>query len=198
MRKDLTKRLLAEAIKELSKVKNLNKITIKDICDYCECNHSTFYYHFADKDDLIEWIIKTDIEDHFNKVDTEIWTNNTYHLLCTFQKHCAFYRQCLTMNTHNSLPKLINDINQRAITQYLDNRLGSQQISEEARNFFIHFWSAAFSDTNIRYIMDDAATAPEKMLQYYYNFTEPVLDMVIQNFIDTDRSKGMKPISAKE
>lgn len=198
MKKDMTKKLLAQSLKELSRTRQLEKISIREICECCECNHSTFYYHFADKDDLIEWIIRTDIEDHFTRVDTQVWTNNTYHLLCVFQKDCEFYRQCLQLNTYNSLRKLISDVNRRAVSEFLNNHTGSEVISDEAREFFITFWSAAFTETNIRYIMDGAKTDPKKMLQYYYNFSEPALGNVIRNFIETAHSEGMEPIKEGE
>jgi len=38
------------------KEKPLDKITIKDICDGCHMNRQTFYYHFMDIYDLIEWM----------------------------------------------------------------------------------------------------------------------------------------------
>ncbi len=51
-----TKRALALSLKKRLKEKPLDKITIKDICDGCGVNRQTFYYHFQDIYDLIEWI----------------------------------------------------------------------------------------------------------------------------------------------
>lgn len=194
MRQDRTKKLFADALKQLSKTKQLEKVTIKDICTMCECNHSTFYYHFSDKDELIEWILKTEIEDHFNDVDLHIWTNNTYHLLSVFQKDCEFYRQCLSLNTHNSLRRLIYNINQRAVRTWLDTRLKGTPLSEEARNFFVLYVSAGFSETNIRYIEEGAKTSPKKMLEHYYDFSEPFLEDILERFVAHDSGTGMDPI----
>ncbi len=51
-----TKRALALSLKQRLKEKPLDKITIKDICEGCGVNRQTFYYHFQDIYDLIEWI----------------------------------------------------------------------------------------------------------------------------------------------
>ena len=127
-------------------------------------------------------------------MDVKVWTNNTYHLLCTLKRDCAFYKQCLKLNTHNNLRKLIHDVNCRAVEEYLDRQLAGRKLSEEAREFFVSFLSSAFTETNINYILEDARVTPEKMLQYYYNFTEPALLTVLQKFIESDSGEGMKPV----
>ena len=53
---DITKRALATSLKKLLSQKELTKIAIKDITDDCGVKRQTFYYHFADVYDLIEWI----------------------------------------------------------------------------------------------------------------------------------------------
>ena len=51
-----TKQALAESLKRLLTTKPLNKITITDITEECAISRMTFYYHFRDIYDLIEWI----------------------------------------------------------------------------------------------------------------------------------------------
>lgn len=52
-----TKRALAASLKKILAVKPLNKITVVDIVSDCEVNRQTFYYHFRDIYDLMEWIL---------------------------------------------------------------------------------------------------------------------------------------------
>ena len=51
----ITKRALETSLKNLLLQKPLNKITISDIAKDCGINRMTFYYHFKDIYDLIEW-----------------------------------------------------------------------------------------------------------------------------------------------
>ena len=53
---NITKKALAEALKELMEEKSFEKINIGDICEKCEMNRKSFYYHFKDKYDLVNWI----------------------------------------------------------------------------------------------------------------------------------------------
>ena len=51
----VTKRALEASLKNLLLKKPLEKITINDITEDCGINRMTFYYHFKDIYDLIEW-----------------------------------------------------------------------------------------------------------------------------------------------
>lgn len=50
-----TKRALEASLKNLLAQKPLDKITINDIATDCGINRMTFYYHFKDIYDLVEW-----------------------------------------------------------------------------------------------------------------------------------------------
>ena len=50
-----TKRALEDSLKRMLLKKSLDKITISDIAEDCGINRMTFYYHFKDIYDLVEW-----------------------------------------------------------------------------------------------------------------------------------------------
>ena len=56
----INKRALSASLKNLLLQKPLSKITINDIAEDCGINRMTFYYHFKDIYDLIEWNCEED------------------------------------------------------------------------------------------------------------------------------------------
>ena len=52
---DTTKRALEESLKHMLLKKPLDKISISDITNDCGISRMTFYYHFKDIYDLVEW-----------------------------------------------------------------------------------------------------------------------------------------------
>lgn len=52
----ITKRALAASLKKLLAEKALDRITVTDLTEDCGVNRQTFYYHFRDIYDLVEWI----------------------------------------------------------------------------------------------------------------------------------------------
>lgn len=55
-----TKRALAAAMKQLMAKMPFAKISVGDICQVCQMNRKSFYYHFQDKYDLVNWIFQTE------------------------------------------------------------------------------------------------------------------------------------------
>ena len=56
------KELIAEAALKLVRSGAHRRITVKDIVEECHITRQTFYYHFADVLDLLDWIIRRDME----------------------------------------------------------------------------------------------------------------------------------------
>ena len=57
-----TKEALGNALKKMLSVKPIDKITVKDLVEECGVNRQTFYYHFDDVYDLLEWVFEEDTE----------------------------------------------------------------------------------------------------------------------------------------
>ena len=56
------KPMIAEAFIRLSKQKNIDKITVKDLVEACGISRMTFYYHFQDILEVIEWSMEQAFE----------------------------------------------------------------------------------------------------------------------------------------
>lgn len=52
-----TKEAIAQAFEGLLEKRSIDKITVKDIVAECGVNRQTFYYHFRDIYDLMEWTL---------------------------------------------------------------------------------------------------------------------------------------------
>lgn len=83
----VTKRALEASLKHLLLQKPLNKITINDIAEDCGINRMTFYYHFKDIYDLVEWSCQEDASRALaGKKTYETWQ----------QGFCRSFRRCWT------------------------------------------------------------------------------------------------------
>lgn len=56
-----TEEVLAESLKHLMAVIPFEKITVKEITDEAHVKRPTFYNHFRDKYDVVEYILQRDI-----------------------------------------------------------------------------------------------------------------------------------------
>ncbi|MEE0511377.1 MAG: TetR family transcriptional regulator [Peptococcaceae bacterium] len=52
-----TKAMIAEALLEAATHKPIDKVTVKDVVETCGITRQTFYYHFQDLLDVVEWLM---------------------------------------------------------------------------------------------------------------------------------------------
>ena len=72
-----TKEAFGSALKQMMDIKPMDKITVKDLVEICGVNRQTFYYHFDDVYDLLEWIFEQDAESVLPKQMTyEHWKSD--------------------------------------------------------------------------------------------------------------------------
>ena len=69
---NITKNALASSLKSLMEQKPFQKINVNDICEGCGMNRKSFYYHFKDKYDLVNWIFYTEFVSH---IHVELYDN---------------------------------------------------------------------------------------------------------------------------
>jgi probable dihydroxyacetone kinase regulator len=101
---DNTKNMLSEAFERLMSKKSFDKITVNDITASCGVSRQTFYRHFKDKYDLLNW---TYLE-LFNKTITHIGENSTWDeaalkILYGILQKSTFYSNALRSKDINSL-----------------------------------------------------------------------------------------------
>lgn len=56
------KKQIAEAFVALTLKKHIDKITVKDLVEACNISRQTFYYHFQDLLQVIEWISEQEVQ----------------------------------------------------------------------------------------------------------------------------------------
>lgn len=117
----ITKNALAEALKGLMMEKNFEKISVSDICDRCNMNRKSFYYHFRDKYDLLNWIFYIGFMEHikfddFQELFDEDESGKKYdiweligELANYFYTEKEFYRRALMVEGQNSFKDYFHD-----------------------------------------------------------------------------------------
>ena len=56
------KNVIAETFFAMVKEKGVDKITVKDLVENCHISRQTFYYHFQDILDVVEWSARRGIQ----------------------------------------------------------------------------------------------------------------------------------------
>ena len=81
-----TKDAIAETLLDLLTDQNIEQITVKKLVEECGVNRQTFYYHFRDIYDLLEWALSRSIEEYLeeNPLPRTDWKDQVRHIFHFF------------------------------------------------------------------------------------------------------------------
>jgi len=92
---EMTKKLLSKSLKKLLSKKPLNKITVKDIVNECKLTRQTFYYHFQDIYELLDWTYKNEIGHILNDSQNDSWENVIKNTLIYIRDNKSMFNHTL-------------------------------------------------------------------------------------------------------
>ena len=164
-----TKQAMYHALKKLITTKSINKITIKDITDTCGLNRQTFYYHFKDIYDLLEWSFQEEfrfIDSYLQKPEytwEEIFagsvkyiSQNKYICQCIV---CGLARDQLILSLHNSIYEIVRKI--------ILHSLPKNQIPEKYLDFTARFYTYALSNYLFDWVKNGMLETPEEVIDNF-------------------------------
>lgn len=164
-----TKRALAAAMRDLMRTTPFAKISVGDICNVCQMNRKSFYYHFKDKYDLVNWIFDTE----FLAVVQGQEYMNTWSFaeaICDYLYDSRdFYRKALRIEGQNSFANHFHEV----LEAMMKASLSGEWLDEEAATFFTAFFTDAFCSSVTRWLTSREPMPTEKFLHLLQSsFTE--------------------------
>lgn len=104
----MTKTILAESLKKLMSVRSFDHITIKDITDEAGFIRPTFYNHFKDKYDLVEWIFQEEVILPTKQLfQMGMHREGIRLMLVTMEKEKDFYLRAAKIEGQNSFRQIV-------------------------------------------------------------------------------------------
>ena len=161
-----TKRALEASLKKLLLRKPLNKITINDITEDCGVNRMTFYYHFKDIYDLVDWILVEDateaLEGH---QDFETWSDAFRDMLEKVQANRVLvlnvYRSISREQVEQYLYKLLDPM----LKEFADRECRDITVQDDDKQFVVDFYKYALVGVVLEWIRRDMKTDPAVMVE---------------------------------
>ena len=158
---DLTKRALEQSLKNLLLQKPLSKITISDIADDCGINRMTFYYHFKDIYDLIEWSCEEDARKALEGKKTyDTWQQGLLQIFEAVQENKVFilnvYRSISREQVENYLYKLTYQL----LIGVVHEQTAGMSVREEDQDFIATVYKYAFVGLMLDWIKNDMKADP--------------------------------------
>ena len=175
----ITKRALAEALKQLMEEMPFGKISVADICEKCDMNRKSFYYHFKDKYDLLNWILDTELLNTalMSSPQGDSWTR-IRQLLVYLYENRSLVCKAFTIEGQNSPAEHFRVLMEPMLIARMQEIFGSDQHQE----FRVNFYYDALRCTIERWITSPNCVPPDVFLEQLRDTVKSVAQAVARSF----------------
>lgn len=153
----ITKKAMASAMKELMAQTSFDKISVGDICARCEMSRKSFYYHFCDKYELVNWIFSVEF---MESLDIQRYEDSWIFFgdLCTyFLENRAFYVNALCVTGQNSFREYFRQV----FGPLLQDTISISFEKSEYKEFYATFFVDALLMAIERWLQDGTVPPDE-------------------------------------
>ena len=187
----ITKRALEQSLKNLLQQKPLSKITISDITEDCGISRMTFYYHFKDIYDLVEWACAEDAARALqNKKTYDTWQQGFVQIFHAVQENKVFVMNVYRCVNREQVEKYLVPLTDQLIMGVITERAAGMTVREADQQFIAQVYSYAFVGIMLDWIRDDLRADPEELVNRLAMVIRGGITQALERF-RTDRPDSM-------
>ena len=140
-----TKEIIARTFTELLDEKPMSKVTVKDIVERCGVNRNTFYYHFRDIPDVVEFIFKKKWDEILESPQEKASILECMEEMASLVKR----NRKLMLNVYKSVKRdtfliYMNEVATYIITEYFERNLHKFNLNKEEIQILIKYYKCLF------------------------------------------------------
>ena len=160
---EITKRWIADQMREIMKHKPIDKIRVTEICRAADIERPTFYYHFKDKYDLVAWMFCTEAygTDITSAASAAAGMNR-------MKQEILFYRRAYEDTSPNALWRYMLEYFVRRYTELAKEKLGTGILDTQLA-YSIRFYCMGAVGMTQEWVLKDNITSAEMVVQLMFH-----------------------------
>ena len=176
---NITKRALEQSLKNLLLKKPLTKITISDITADCGMNRMTFYYHFKDIYDLVEWVC---LEDAKRALDYDTWQQGLLQIFEAVQENKPFILNVYRCVHREQVEKYLQPLVDQLLLDVIQEESVGMTIREKDTQFIAKVYSYIFIGIMLDWIKNDMREEPKELVDRLAKLLHGSITAAIERF----------------
>lgn len=162
----VTKRALEQSLKNLLLKKPLTKITVGDITEDCGINRMTFYYHFKDIYDLVEWSCLEDAKRALEEKKTyDTWQQGFLQIFKAVQENKPFILNVYRCVHREQVEKYLQPLVDQLLLNVINEEAAGITVRDEDKQFIAQVYSYMFIGLMLDWIKDDMREDPQQIVE---------------------------------
>ena len=161
----ITKRALEESLKKMLLKKPVNKITISDITEDCGINRMTFYYHFKDIYDLVEWSCVEDAARALDGKKTyDTWQQGFQQIFQAVLDNKPFVQNVYQFVNREQVETYLYSLTHNLLIGVIEEKAVGMQVRDEDKEFIADFFKFAFVGLMLDWIRNGMKKDPQQII----------------------------------
>ena len=157
-----TKRALEASLKKLLLEKPLHKITVSDITDDCGINRMTFYYHFKDIYDLVEWCCQEDASRALaGKKTYETWQQGFLQIFEAVQENKPFILNVYRSVSREQVESYLYQVTYRLLEDVVEEQARGLSVWSEDKAFIATLYKDMLVGLMLDWVKSDMKGDPQ-------------------------------------
>ena len=163
---NMTKKKLSDALKVQMQKKPFHKITVRELLELSNVTRPTFYYHFEDIYDLMQWMFNTELLDLLKRSeDCSTWDEGLLLMLKYIEQN-----RNICLCAYNSvgtevLQRMFRESANALMKKFIDSFLIDIPALPEHVEFISQFYTAALSSTALQWMLSPQNRTPDDMIK---------------------------------
>jgi probable dihydroxyacetone kinase regulator len=162
-----TKNTMKDSLKKIIQKKPLNKITISDITNDCDISRMTFYYHFKDIYDLVEWCILSDAQaTSEGNIARETWEDELKTIFKIARLNKPFYVSLLHSMDRELVERYVFRYAEKVAVRIIDENTREFMLPEENKARLAEYYAHALTGIIVCWAADNMRESPDYIVTY--------------------------------
>lgn len=183
----ITKRALEASLKKLLLTKPLDKITISDITDDCGVNRMTFYYHFKDIYDLVDWVMQNDAAIAINGMKTyETWQKGFLSIFNHISENKTFFLNVYKCVSREQVESYLYKLTYDLLMGVIEEQSVGMHVRQEDKAFMADFYKYCFVGLVLSWIKEGMKKDPSEIVKKLNTLILGDLKLALKRFESED------------
>ena len=179
----VTKRALEQSLKNLLLKKPLTKITVGDITDDCGIKRMTFYYHFKDIYDLVEWSCLEDAKRALDEKKTyDTWQQGLLQIFKAVQENKPFILNVYRCVHREQVEKYLQPLVDQLLLNVINEEAAGITVRDEDKQFIAQVYSYMFIGLMLDWIKDDMREDPQQIVEKLSKLIKGSVSVALSRF----------------
>lgn len=180
---DLTKRALATSLKKLMKEQPLDKITVTAVAEDCGINRQTFYYHFQDIYDLVEWIYTRDAAAALGEAKTyDTWQEGFSRILQYILDNRSFVVQTYHSISREYLERYLYQVTYDLLFAVVEEKAKGMPVRKDDKEYIAHFYKYALVGVVLEWIGTGLKQEPQPIVEQLSIVVQGTFQAALERF----------------